>query len=239
MMRTMIGLERVHKGYSLGRTTVTALRETSLQIREGELVALAGPSGSGKSTLLNIAGCLDKPDAGRVWLDDEEVTDIPLSALAVRRRRRLGFVFQTFNLIPVLTAFENVEYPLMLDGMPRRQRQAVAREWLERVGIGAQAKQRPDQLSGGQRQRVAIARAMVAGPAVVIADEPTANLDSVTTETILDLLQGINEQTAATFLIATHDPRVLERASRTLYLRDGRIEYERGAEAALERTVSC
>jgi putative ABC transport system ATP-binding protein len=238
-MRTMIGLERVHKKYSLGKTTVTALQETSMQIREGELVALAGPSGSGKSTLLNIAGCLDKPDAGRVWLDDEEVTGIALSGLAVRRRRRLGFVFQTFNLIPVLTAFENVEYPLMLDGMARRERHAVAGAWLERVGIGAQANQRPDQLSGGQRQRVAIARAMVAGPAVVIADEPTANLDSVTTENILDLLQGINERTATTFLIATHDPRVLERASRTLYLRDGRIEYERVADAARERTVSC
>jgi putative ABC transport system ATP-binding protein len=238
-MRTMIGLERVHKNYSLGKTTVAALQETSMQIREGELVALAGPSGSGKSTLLNIAGCLDKPDAGRVWLDDEEVTGIALSGLAVHRRRRLGFVFQTFNLIPVLTAFENVEYPLMLDGMARRERQAVAGAWLERVGIGAQANQRPDQLSGGQRQRVAIARAMVAGPAVVIADEPTANLDSVTTESILDLLQGINERMATTFLIATHDPRVLERASRTLSLRDGRIEYERVAAVALGRTVSC
>ena len=237
-MAVMVGLEGVSKRYSLGKTTVPALRDTSLQVRRGELVALAGPSGSGKSTLLNIAGCLDKPDEGRVWLDDEEVTDQSLSELAVHRRRRLGFVFQTFNLIPVLSAFENVEYPLMLDGRPRRERQAMVRTWLDRVGIWAQADQRPDQLSGGQRQRVAIARAMVAAPAVVIADEPTANLDSATAGTILDLLQEINQQTATTFLIATHDPRVLERASRTVYLRDGRIQYEH-AVAPLERTPVC
>src|SRR5947208_10001326 len=140
IMRTMIGLEHVHKAYSLGKTRVTALRDVSLNIDRGEFVALAGPSGSGKSTLLNIAGCLDKPDSGRIWLEGEDVTNAPLAALASRRRRSLGLVFQTFNLIPVLTAFENVEYPLMLDGVGSRERRAIVSAWLERVGIGAQAK---------------------------------------------------------------------------------------------------
>ncbi|HWD97870.1 MAG TPA: ABC transporter ATP-binding protein [Bryobacteraceae bacterium] len=228
----MIRFEHIHKSYNLGNTRFTALDNLSLDVSEGEFLALAGPSGSGKTTLLNLAGCIDKPDSGRIWIDGEEVTDIALSALARKRRSRLGFVFQSFNLIPVLTAFENVEYPLMISGMPKRERQQWADSWLERVGLASHAKKRPDQLSGGQRQRVAIARAMVGAPAVVIADEPTANLDSVTTTEVLDLLQQINRETATTFLLATHDPLVMERASRTVHMRDGRIvsiEQERPA----------
>src|SRR5579884_1424730 len=183
----MIRFENIHKSYKLGNTRFTAIDNLSIDVSEGEFLALAGPSGSGKTTLLNLAGCIDKPDSGRIWIDGEEVTDVPLSALARKRRSRLGFVFQSFNLIPVLTAFENVEYPLMISGMPKRERQQWAYNWLERVGLTLHAKKRPDQLSGGQRQRVAIARAMVGSPAVVIADEPTANLDSATTIEILDL----------------------------------------------------
>jgi len=236
----MIRFEHIHKTYNLGKTRFTAIEDLSLEIAQGEFVALAGPSGSGKTTLLNLAGCLDKPDRGHIWIEGEDVTGIPLAALAVKRRSRLGFVFQTFNLVPVLTAFENVEYPLMLGGAPRRARQAVVTIWLDRVGLTPHAGQRPDQLSGGQRQRVAIARAMVASPAVVIADEPTANLDSATTVNILDLLEQINRETATTFLIATHDPLVMERATRTVMMRDGRIvSPERGTPAKAERALAC
>ncbi len=236
----MIRFEHIHKSYNLGKTRFTAIDDLSLEIGEGEFVALAGPSGSGKTTLLNLAGCLDKPDRGRVWIEGEDVTGTPLPALAGKRRSRLGFVFQTFNLVPVLTAFENVEYPLMLGGAPRQERQALVRTWLNRVGLTAHARQRPDQLSGGQRQRVAIARAMVAAPAVVIADEPTANLDSATTVSILDLLEQINRETATTFLVATHDPLVMERATRTVLMRDGRIVTpEQGTPAMAERALAC
>lgn len=236
----MIRFEHIRKGYKLGKIRFTAIDDLSLDIGEGEFVALAGPSGSGKTTLLNLAGCLDKPDAGLIWIEGEDVTQTPLAALAQKRRSRLGFVFQTFNLIPVLTAFENVEYPLLLAGTPKRDRHARVRTWLARVGLESHAGQRPDQLSGGQRQRVAIARAMVASPAIVIADEPTANLDSATTANILDLLEQINRETATTFLIATHDPLVIERATLTVHMRDGRIVT--GAQTATkvaERALAC
>src|SRR5206468_2759740 len=160
----------------------------------------AGPSGSGKTTLLNLIGCVDKPDTGRVVLDGVDVTALPLHRLAPTRRDTLGFVFQTFNLLPVLTAFENVEYPLLLRGLGRRERAERVRYWLGQVGIAAQARQRPDQLSGGQRQRVAIARAMAGEPKLVLADEPTANLDSETAAKILDLLQRLNADTRCTFV---------------------------------------
>jgi putative ABC transport system ATP-binding protein len=236
----MIRFDHIHKSYTLGMTKLTAIDDLSLEIGKGEFVALAGPSGSGKTTLLNIAGCLDKPDRGRVWLDGRDVTLTPLAALAGMRRSRLGFVFQNFSLIPVLTAFENVEYPLMLGGMAKRERHAKVRTWLECVDLGAHASHRPDQLSGGQRQRVAIARAMVTCPAVIIADEPTANLDSSTTASILDLIVAINRETATTFLVATHDPLVIERASRTVHMRDGRIVDARRQNSPIaEEAVAC
>jgi putative ABC transport system ATP-binding protein len=219
----MIRFEHIHKSYSLGRTRFTAIDDLSLEIGEGDFVALAGPSGSGKTTLLNLAGCIDKPDCGRIWIDGDEVTNVSLAALARKRRSRLGFVFQNFNLIPVLTAFENVEYPLMISHMPKRERQQFAAEWLDRVGLASHSAKRPDQLSGGQRQRVAIARAMISAPAVVIADEPTANLDSVTTGQVLDLMEQLNAETRTTFLIATHDTRVMGRVERIVHMRDGRI----------------
>lgn len=236
----MIRFEHIRKSYKLGTTRFTAIDDLSLDIGEGEFVALAGPSGSGKTTLLNLAGCLDKPDAGRIWIDGEDVTNAPLAALAEKRRSRLGFVFQTFNLIPVLTAFENVEYPLMLIGMSKPERHTRVRTWLERVGLEGHVGQRPDQLSGGQRQRVAIARAMVASPAAVIADEPTANLDSTTTANVLDLLEQINRETATMFLIATHDPLVMDRATRTVHMRDGRIvTMGQATKAVTERALAC
>jgi putative ABC transport system ATP-binding protein len=220
---TIVGLTDLSKTYRLGEVRVRAVVEVSLQIGRGDFVAIAGPSGSGKTTLLNLIGCVDKADSGRIVIDGVDVTRQPLHRLTGLRRDTLGFIFQTFNLIPVLTAYENVEYPLLLKGMPRRQRDVRVREWLSRVGIAAQAKQRPDQLSGGQRQRVAIARAMVAEPKLVLADEPTANLDSETAANILDLLDHINETTGCTFVFSTHDQSVIARAERVIRIRDGRI----------------
>src|SRR6185369_5745120 len=224
----VIALAGVNKTYALGRTRVRALNGIELAIGRGEFIALAGPSGSGKTTLLNLIGCIDKPDDGRIVVDDVDVTRVPLHRLSSLRRDTLGFIFQTFNLIPVLTAYENVEYPLLLQNVPRRERDARVRRWLDEVGLRDQAKQRPDQLSGGQRQRVAIARAMVAEPKLVLADEPTANLDQDTAAHILDLLAELNAETGTTFVFATHDPAVMSRAHRCVRLRDGRIaEQER------------
>jgi putative ABC transport system ATP-binding protein len=202
---------------------VRALSGVSLDIAHGDFIALAGPSGSGKTTLLNLIGCIDKPDRGRVLIDGVDVTAVPLHRLAATRRDVLGFVFQTFNLIPVLTAWENVEYPLLLRGVGRRERRERVTRWLELVGLADQAKQRPDQLSGGQRQRVAIARAMAGDPKLVIADEPTANLDSETGARILDLLGDINATTGCTFVFSTHDAALIARAERVIRIRDGRI----------------
>jgi putative ABC transport system ATP-binding protein len=219
----LIRLTNISKSYRLGKVDVRALDGVGLDIDRGDFLALAGPSGSGKTTLLNLIGCIDKPSGGRVVIDGVDVTAVPLHRLAATRSDILGYIFQTFNLIPVLTAYENVEYPLLLQNVARRERDARVRRWLDHVGISAQAKQRPDQLSGGQRQRVAIARAMVAEPKLVLADEPTANLDSDTAAHILDLLAELNRETGTTFVFATHDPAVMSRAQRCVRLRDGRI----------------
>src|SRR3954466_7873710 len=201
----LIRLLAVTRTYSLGRVHVRALRGVSLDVDRGEFLALAGPSGSGKTTLLNLIGCIDKPDSGRILIDGVDVTSVPLHRLAATRRDTLGFIFQTFNLIPVLTAYENVEYPLLLQHVPAHQRRDRVHYWLDQVGLTEQARQRPDQLSGGQRQRVAIARAMAGEPKLVLAAEPTANLDSVTAGKILDLVEEINARTRCTFIFATHD----------------------------------
>ena len=222
----VITLDSVNKTYRLGRIRVRALADVNLTIARGDFIALAGPSGSGKTTLLNLIGCIDKPSGGRIVIDGADVTAVPLHRLAATRRDTLGFIFQTFNLIPVLTAYENVEYPLLLKGVPRRERDARVRRWLDHVGIAPQAKQRPDQLSGGQRQRVAIARAMVVEPKLVLADEPTANLDSETAIRILDLLAALNAETNTTFVFATHDQELIGRAARCVRLRDGHIANE-------------
>jgi putative ABC transport system ATP-binding protein len=229
--RSVVQLEGISKSYKLGGVRVPALSGITLSISSGDFVALAGPSGSGKTTLLNLIGCIDKPDAGRVLIDGVDVTGVPLHRLAATRRDSLGFIFQTFNLIPVLTAYENVEYPLLLRGMPRRERDGRVRRWLEQVGLTAQLRQRPDQMSGGQRQRVAIARAMAGEPKLVLADEPTANLDSETAARILDLLGTLNASTGCTFVFSTHDSDLIARAERCVRIRDGKIVGEDGRAA--------
>src|SRR5260221_14440772 len=223
MNHAIVHLAGVSKSYTLGKVKVPALRNVTLTIDGGELLALAGPSGSGKTTLLNLIGCIDKPAQGRVVIDGADVTPLPLHRLASLRRDTLGYVFQTFNLVPVLSAYENVEYPLLLQRVPRRERDARVKHWLAEVGITGQAKQRPDQMSGGQRQRVAIARAMARQPKLVIADEPTANLDSETAVRILDLLAALNDPTAQTCVFSIHHPSLIARMPRVVRLHDGSI----------------
>src|SRR3954453_13922563 len=219
----VIAVTGVNKTYPLGRIRVRALSDVDLTIGRGELIALAGPSGSGKTPLLNLIGCIDKPDEGRIIVDDVDVTRVPLHRLSTLRRDTLGFIFQTFNLIPVLTAYENVEYPLLLQHVPPAMRRKRVLDWMEQVGLSDQARQRPDQLSGGQRQRVAIARAMAGQPKLVLADEPTANLDSVTAAKILHLVKDINPRTGCTFIFAPHDPALMSRARRCVRMHDGAI----------------
>jgi putative ABC transport system ATP-binding protein len=216
----------VTKSYRLGANRVPAVRNVCLAVRSGELVALAGPSGSGKSTLLHLIGCLDRPDAGEIRLGELRVSHMPAGRLASVRRDRLGFVFQSFNLVPVLTAHENVEYPLLLAGVARTERRARVDELLERVGLGNKHGRRPRELSGGERQRVAIARALVNRPALVLADEPTANLDSATGADVLDLMDDLRDRLGVAFLFATHDPRLIDRMDRIVRLRDGGVVSE-------------
>ncbi len=215
-------LKSVGKTYPLGETEVQALREVDLSIEAGSFLALAGPSGSGKTTLLNLVGCLDTPSSGKITLDGMDLDALGARQLARLRAEKIGFVFQSFNLIPVLSAVENVEMALRLSGQdPDRSRCERA---LADVGLGDLVDRRPAQLSGGQQQRVAIARALVKDPEIVIADEPTANLDSVTGGEVLDLMKALNAQKGVTFLFSTHDPLVIERASRVVRLRDGRVQ---------------
>jgi putative ABC transport system ATP-binding protein len=221
-----VRVENATKDYQLGRTTVPALRGVSLAVERGEFVAVAGPSGSGKSTLLNLIGCLDHPTAGRVLIGDRDVATLGDDALSDLRAEKIGFIFQTFNLIPVLSALENVEFPLLVQPSGGRGRSARerARQALAEVGLAEFAHHRPDELSGGQRQRVAVARALVTDPVIVLADEPTANLDSTTGEAIVVLMEEINRRDGTTFIFSTHDPRVMGRAHRVLRLADGRLE---------------
>jgi putative ABC transport system ATP-binding protein len=221
-----VRVENATKDYQLGRTTVPALRGVSLEVERGEFMTVAGPSGSGKSTLLNLIGCLDHPTTGRVLIGDADVATLGDDALSDLRAEKIGFIFQTFNLIPVLSALENVEFPLLVRPAGRSARRSVrdrARRALSEVGLAEYAHHRPDELSGGQRQRVAVARALVTDPVIVLADEPTANLDSVTGETIVALMEEINRRDGTTFIFSTHDPRVMGRAHRVLRLADGRV----------------
>ena len=217
------------RSYRLGEAEVPAVRGISLAVAEGEFVALRGPSGSGKTTLLNLLGLLDRPDSGTVRIEGRDGQALSEDERSDVRRDRFGFVFQTFNLIPVLTAEENVGYPMALAGVDAAGRRARARELLDAVGIAEKAHVRPDLLSGGQRQRVAIARALANRPAVVFADEPTANLDSHTAEEILNLMREINGSRRVAFLFATHDPMVVARARRVVTLHDGAIESDQSA----------
>jgi putative ABC transport system ATP-binding protein len=222
----VIALEDVSRDYRAGTQRVEALRGVSMKVDAGEFLAVVGPSGSGKTTLLNLAGCLDSPTSGRVFLDDRRCDGLPESALSLLRAEKIGFVFQTFNLIPVLTAADNVEYPLLLRPAvpPAAERRRRVGEILERVGIGRLAARRPDDMSGGERQRVAIARALVGRPRIVLADEPTANLDGETAAQIIALMRDLNEKDGVTFVFSTHDARLFGLARRVVHLRDGRLQ---------------
>jgi putative ABC transport system ATP-binding protein len=227
-MKPVIVVERVSKSYHLDHTEVRALQDLDIRIEEGEFTAL-----------LNIIGCIDKPDKGRLVLDGVDVTERSLNSLASVRRERLGYIFQLFNLIPVLTAYENVEYPLLLTSMPAAQRRKRVESLLDRVGLGAKRRNKPAQLSGGERQRVAIARALVSGPAAVLADEPTANLDSVTSGDILDLMQELNRERGVVFLFSTHDPRIVAKARRVVRLMDGKIFEDTQAQAGAQAEAAA
>lgn len=220
-----MGVFEVTKEYELGRTRVAALRGVTLEVERGEFMAVAGPSGSGKSTLLNLMGCLDHPTSGRVIIGEQDVSDLDDNALSDLRARQIGFIFQTFNLIPVLSALENVEFPLLFQGRRggRAEGRARAHRALEEVGLGDFVRHRPDELSGGQRQRVAVARALVTDPVIVLADEPTANLDSATGDAIISLMLDINRRDGTTFIFSTHDARVMAHAHRVVHLADGRL----------------
>ena len=218
----MIELDDVTKSYEMGPTTIVALDHASLTITEGEFVAIVGPSGSGKSTLMNLIGCLDTPDSGSYRLAGEEVADLFPDELAEIRNRRIGFVFQAFNLLPRATALENVELPLVYRGITGRKRRAAASQMLERVGIADRSNHLPSELSGGQRQRVAIARALVGRPSVLLADEPTGALDSRTGEEIMDLFAELNAE-GVTVVLVTHELHLAEAAGRVVRILDGRV----------------
>ncbi|NCU65966.1 ABC transporter ATP-binding protein [Acidovorax sp. 210-6] len=227
-----VSLRNVGKTYRLDTVTVPALSAVSIDIRPGRFTVLCGPSGSGKTTLLNMMGCIDRPDAGEIQVDGQAVQAMTDDALSDFRARRIGFVFQNFNLLPVLTAFENVEYPLVLAAVPAAQRKERVRTLLDAVGLADRAGNRPGQLSGGQRQRVAIARALATEPALVLADEPTANLDSQTGAEIIALMRRLQRERGASFVFSSHDPMVLAQADDVVRIRDGRID-------AIEHRDTC
>lgn len=222
-MEPILRAVEVTKVYSSGGVETPALRGVNLTIHAGEFTAIAGPSGSGKSTLLHLLGGLDRPTSGETWLGDLRTDRLNPVELAHLRLRNIGFVFQAYNLIPVLTALENAAFVLELQGKPRRVREARAMAALESLGIGELAHRRPNQLSGGQQQRVAVARALAAEPRVILADEPTANLDSAAGRALIELMERLNQERGTTFVFSTHDPRLLEHVQRIVRLEDGRV----------------
>ncbi len=224
----VIVAENLTKTYQMGEVQVHALRGVSLKIKRGEVLAIMGPSGSGKSTLMNLLGCLDQPTSGEYTLDGETVSALNDDQLANIRNRKVGFVFQSFNLLPRATALSNVELPLRYSGITEG-RQELARAALESVGLGDRIKHRPTELSGGQQQRVAIARALVNNPAIVMADEPTGNLDSKSGREIMELLLNINKERGATLIIVTHDPNIAKHTQRVINLHDGLVVKEDGS----------
>jgi putative ABC transport system ATP-binding protein len=234
-----IQAKNLSKEYQLGRSAVHALRGATLAIEQGEFVAVKGPSGSGKSTLLHLLGALDQPTAGEVWLGDARLNDLDDKRLSALRRDSIGFIFQSFNLIPVLSVAGNVELPLKLQRVPARERAERVKHMLHSVGLHDRAQHKTEELSGGQRQRVAIARALVTRPRVILSDEPTANLDSRTGEEILDLMRSLNEDHGVTLVFATHDASIVDRADRVVSLLDGRIVDDRTCRIRERAEVTC
>ena len=216
--------EGLWKIYPQEPRPVEAVRGVDIEVAAGEFVAMAGPSGSGKTTVLNLLGGLTRPSRGKVWIDGREISELPDRELAKVRLSRIGFVFQSYNLLPVLTAEENAEFTMLLQGVPARERRERVRRLFAEIGLEGLEDRKPPKLSGGQQQRVAVARAVLADPALVLADEPTANLDSTMAEALLDVMEKLNREEGTTFVFSTHDPRVMERAGRLIRLVDGRVE---------------
>ncbi|MGS0893198.1 ABC transporter ATP-binding protein [Burkholderia stagnalis] len=233
---SLVTVDGLSKTYLLDSVHVTGLADVSVTIDAGRFTVLSGPSGSGKTTLLNMIGCIDRPDSGRVTIAGQDTAALTDDALSDFRARHVGHVFQTFNLLPVLSAYENVEYPLLMAGWTAARRAARVRDLLDAVGLGDKARHRPSQLSGGQRQRVAIARALAAEPAMVLADEPTANLDSTTGHAIIELMRTIQRERDVSFIVSSHDPQVVKVADEVVRILDGRIvaHEQTGGAAATE-----
>jgi putative ABC transport system ATP-binding protein len=230
MNEEIVRLQDVKKVYKTGDVETYALNGISLSVNKGEFAALCGPSGSGKTTALNLIGALDTPSSGRIEVEDRNIALMSKSDLSKMRMNRIGIVFQAYNLIPVLTAYENAEFVLVLQGIPDKERKDRVMAILEEVGMADMAHRRPSQLSGGQQQRVAIARAVVSEPALILADEPTANVDSRTAESLLVLMEHLNHDHNSTFIFSTHDPRVMERAHRLIMMKDGEIDEDKRVE---------
>lgn len=223
---SLVKFENVSKTYDLGKTVVEALKGVSLDIEKGEFLSIVGPSGSGKTTMLNLLGCMDVPTSGKVFINDQDISNLNDKQATELRLRTIGFIFQSFNLIPVLTVYENIELPMILQKRLKKDYTKKITAILDEVGLTKYASHRPDELSGGQRQRVAIARALICDPHIILADEPTANLDSETGTSILEMMKEINREHQTTFIFSTHDPMVMNYASRKVVLKDGKIIQE-------------
>lgn len=227
-MSNVIEVKEAKKEYILGKTKVEALRGVNLEVKEGEFLCVVGPSGSGKTTLLNLVGCLDSPTSGEVRLfDGYDVSKLKDKEATILRRDKIGFIFQTFNLIPVLNVFENIEFPLIIQGVPKAERKKRVETAIDDVGLREFVAHKPDELSGGQRQRIAVARALITNPRLILADEPTANLDHENGMNILKIMKHLNEEHKVTFIFSTHDQRVMEQAKRTVVLEDGVIKSDK------------
>ena len=228
MSDSIVQLNDVKKDYPLGNVTVQAVRGVNVSIEKGDFISFAGPSGSGKTTILNMVGCIDTPTSGTVTIDGETTGDLKDRQLTTLRHAKIGFIFQSFNLVPVLNVYENVEFPLLLgkSNIDKTEKKTRVEELVEQVGLADHMKHRPNELSGGQRQRVAIARALVTYPQIILADEPTANLDSKTGEQIIDLMKKINSEIGSTFIFSTHDAEIVGIANHIVRLRDGLVEAE-------------
>ena len=219
----LVQLQNISRKYYLGKTEIRALDNLNFQINKNDFVVLAGPSGSGKTTLLNIIGCIDKPSAGKVFFEEKDITDTPLEKLNHLRLQNIGFIFQSFNLIPVLTAFENIELPLLFKGYDEKTIKDLAEKFLQRMGIADKMHQKPANLSGGQRQRLAIARALAGNPSLIIADEPTASLDRKNAISIIELLRELNDELGVTIVLASHDQMIIDHAKTKLFMQDGKV----------------